>query len=217
MKKGIIGGALLFASACGTAEPGEGVAVDAAADTAVDGAGSDTGAVPTDTEAGDAGLLDVGAIDGGEIDGGKIDGGKIDGGVADAGLVDGGPKDGGTTTADIGMSDASLPPDGSTDAGGLDDAAGDTVDASCEKPDPKDAQQMIGTACAQDFQAVCDAAGQVVIMCQGSKWSSWTGGNCSCFHTACGPDQASCIAVGFVGIARAGRVRKVGRVLRRYA
>jgi len=133
--------------------------------------------------------------------------------VQDGGVMDADGGDTGPWKADTWKNDTTAPP-----ADVIGDGAGDAgADTKCDKPDLKDAATLLGTPCPGAFRAICDDKGQVALMCQGGKWINWTGGKCGCFHTSCGPDTASCIAIGFVGIARAGRSRKVGRLLRKYA
>ena len=237
----IVGGALLFAGACSddTGAGGTGVVgndtslVDVSVDAVADSGGGDTGssdAASSDTSVVDTTTTDTTATDTTAIDSTTGDVTASDGTIIIDAQTDGSQSDADASDVaitDISIVDADQPPDATmtdvqppTDVANNDATTSDAED--CYKPTEADMNNgMLGTECKGGFlDAVCNAQDQVIAQCQYDSdlqknvWEPWNGGFCGCYKTSCGPDQLSCIAIGFVGIARSGAPRKVGRRLR---
>ncbi len=231
MKKRIIGSALLFAAGCGDSKPAPVLG------PAADGGQPDQSVAIDTKSAGDSGSTTVADVKA------PTDTSST---VADSGpaatdtsttVADSGPAatDTSTTVADSGPAATDTTPviedAGPVDTGPIVDiavpadtkptpidiAAADTNDP-CFKPIPPVAK-YIGTPCPKYWDAICKGA-KILAICTGGTWNIATAQNtnlCMCQHTTCGPDKAQCAAIGFIGIARSGRVRDAVIRLRRHA
>jgi len=228
IRRGIFGGALLFAAAgCDVAEkPATDTAAEVSGDTAQadssgDAQGADSGVDATDPP--DAQVVD--ATD--PPDAQVVD--ATD--PPDAQVVDA------TDPPDAQVVDATDPPDAQVvDATDPPDAQ--VVDAVVEDiPPPSDVafpgdaddckllgiSDALGQKCAFDYTAICDPddAEVIALMCWGGEWKKmedieeeFFGCFCQESDQECEYAQAVCAVPGFVGLDRAGRQRKVIRRLR---
>jgi len=216
IRRGIFGGAMLFAAA-GCAETTTVEPIDAAnevtttdtkvADTAtVTDAGAADTAVQADTNGVDA-ASDVMVEDTSVADVAGVDANLEDTSVVDASVADTEAHD--ASEGDV-FVDAALPPE---------DVAGDTSGCKLLTVD-----NALGEKCDEPMTAICDpeAPQSIALLCHQSEWTKFAdlemqfpfGCFCDSAVEECSYAFAICAAPGFLGLDRAGRVRKAPRRLR---
>lgn len=106
--------------------------------------------------------------------------------------------------------------DTTTDTGGdtTKDTTGKDTAVCWEPPEPVDG--LLGQACRAEWaeQGLCDSNGTMQMRCRNGVWIEAPpedAGICWCNEAvACGPEDVVCGAIGFVGIAAAGKERRGG-------
>lgn len=230
IRRGIFGGALLFATAgcTGNVVQTQDLGV---ADSVVDAASPDAAADAASPDA----AADAAVPDGSQLDGATGTDASADWVEADTAPVDALVAEDTGTVQDTSEPDAATPEDvASADEWTEDTHVGDVatadvpwaVDVSEDASDCKllGLDNALGEKCANSMDAICDAeTGEMVeLICYGGSWEKMSDMQdmfplCQCAPSSeeCTYAMAICAVPGFVGLDRAGRNRVATRRLRR--